>query len=175
MNNLPTIINDGIVLRPIDISDTDLIVKWRNNDRVKNNFIYRGKFDKETHEKWMRTKVKSGETVQYIIEYDEQPIGSIYFRDINKLYKSAEFGILIGEDSAAGKGIGFSATKLFVEFGFEYLKLHRISLRHLKKNNVAHRLYSEVGFVEEGVFRDMVYLDGAYQDVVFMAIVAPNH
>ena len=30
-----------IILRPITIEDTDLIVKWRNNQNVLKNFIFR--------------------------------------------------------------------------------------------------------------------------------------
>ena len=34
--------------------------------------------------------------------------------------------------------------------------------------------YEKAGFVQEGVFRDMELLDGAYRDVVFMAKLAEN-
>jgi hypothetical protein len=36
------------------------------------------------------------------------------------------------------------------------------------------RSYEKAGFVQEGVFRDMELLDGAYRDVVFMAKLAEN-
>ena len=34
-------------------------------------------------------------------------------------------------------------------------------------------MYEKAGFVQEGIFHDMVMLDGQYRDVVFMAKLAP--
>ena len=97
---------NNLVLRPITESDTSLIVFWRNKESVKKNFLYRGDFTEETHRKWLEEKVKTGEVIQYIIEYKKQDVGSVYLRDIDYDNSSAEFGIFIGEDSARGKGIG---------------------------------------------------------------------
>ena len=44
----------------------------------------------------------------------------------------------------------------------------------LAENAAARRSYEKVGFVQEGIFRDMELLDGAYRDVVFMAKLAEN-
>lgn len=164
---------EKIILRPISIDDTVSIVKWRNNPLVQKNFIFREKFTIEMHKHWMKTKVKNGEVVQYIIvsKDDNTPVGSVYYRDIDCDNNSAEFGIFIGEDSARGKGIGTEATKLFTRFGFKDMGLHRISLRVLDGNDGAYRAYEKSGFKKEGEFRDMVYLDGEYRNVIFMSIL----
>ena len=92
---------------PITISDTALIVKWRNNDSVRQNFIFQEPFTCEMHEAWMKNRVQTGEVVQYIIEdkITNEAVGSVYLRDTNAKNKSAEYGIFIGEDDAIGKGI----------------------------------------------------------------------
>ena len=61
---------------------------------------------------------------------------------------------------------------MFVEFGLNTLRLHRISLRVIGGNDVARRSYEKAGFATEGVFRDMVRLDGEFRDVVFMSILS---
>ena len=48
---------EHIYLRPIEDGDTDRIVAWRNQERVRNNFIYQKPFTREGHQNWMRTKV----------------------------------------------------------------------------------------------------------------------
>ena len=63
---------------------------------------------------------------------------------------------------------------MFTDFGFAGLHLHRISLRVLAENTAARRSYEKAGFVQEGIFRDMELLGGAYRDVVFMAKLAEN-
>ena len=168
---LPLLEGERVRLRPITPEDTPLIVKWRNTDAVRQNFIYRGPFTAEIHSRWLDTKVASGEVVQYMIHERESgtPVGSVYFRDIDPVSRSAEYGIFIGESAGLGKGLGSETARLFTAFGFGTLGLHRISLRLLSDNVRARRSYENAGFRVEGVFRDMVCLDGQYRDVIFMA------
>ena len=174
VKNLPVLEGAAVRLRPIADADTDLIVKWRNTPSVVQNFIFRQTFTPEMHRSWLATKVATGQVVQYIIidKADDKPVGSVYYRDIDGHNRSAEYGIFIGEESARGKGLGTETAKLFTDFGFAELQLHRISLRVLAENPAARRSYEKAGFVQEGVFRDMELLDGQYRDVVFMARLA---
>ena len=159
-----------VELRFITLEDTPLVVKWRNNPEVKKNFICRN-ITGEDHEKWMRDHVSTGKVVQFIIELDNKPVGSVYLRDIDKKNNSAELGIFIGEDSARCKGIGKEAINKAVEYGFTRLNLHRIFLRLLSGNDSAKRCYEKAGFKMDGIARDMVYLDNEYKDIIFMSII----
>lgn len=174
MEQLPRIEGRQVVLRPITEADTHHIVTWRNTPSVVQNFIFREPFTEEMHRHWLATKVASGQVVQYIIEEKEtgRPVGSVYFRDVDPQNHSAEYGIFIGEADARGKGYGTETARLFTEFGFAKLGLHRISLRLLAENQSARRSYEKAGFVQEGIFHDMVLLDGRYRDIVFMAKLA---
>ncbi|HIZ62610.1 MAG TPA: GNAT family N-acetyltransferase [Candidatus Gemmiger avistercoris] len=175
MEKLPCITGERVVLRPITDGDTDHIVTWRNTPSVMQNFIFRQQFTPEMHRNWLATKVATGQVVQYIIvdKAEDRPVGSVYFRDIDPVNHSAEYGIFIGEEDARGQGFGSETARLFTEFGFARLGLHRISLRLLEENLPARRSYEKAGFVQEGIFHDMVMLDGQYRDVVFMAKLAP--
>ena len=172
--DLPVITGDKVTLRPITDADTALIVRWRNDPAVQQFFIFREPFTPEMHRNWLHTKVETGKVVQYIIidKADAKPVGSVYYRDIDGHNRSAEYGIFIGEESARGKGLGTETAKLFTDFGFAELQLHRISLRVLAENTAARRSYEKAGFATEGVFRDMVKLDGEFRDVVFMSIIS---
>ena len=174
VKNLPVLEGAAVRLRPIADADTDLIVKWRNTPSVVQNFIFRQTFTPEMHRSWLAAKVATGQVVQYTIidKADDTPVGSVYYRDIDNHNRSAEYGIFIGEESARGKGLGTETAKLFTDFGFAELQLHRISLRVLAENTAARRSYEKAGFVQEGIFRDMELLDGQYRDVVFMARLA---
>ena len=160
-----------IILRPITEDDTADIVRWRNSEEVMQYFIFREPFTAEMHTNWLRTKVASGQVIQYIIlrKEDNKAVGSVYLKDIDMHNQSAEYGIFIGESSARGRGLGSETCKLFTDFAFAELGLHRISLRLLAKNKAAHLSYERAGFLVEGVFADMVKLDGEFTDVIFMA------
>jgi len=163
----------SIYLRPIGYSDTDLIVKWRNSDAVRKNFIYQALFTRESHENWMRTKVETGDVVQMIICEAEshKPVGSVYVRDIDHIHHKGEYGIFIGETDARGKGYGTAAAKLMIRYCFEELKLHRLYLRVYADNLQAIRSYEKAGFEREALLRDDVCIDGEYRDIVLMGIL----
>lgn len=170
------LIGEKIRLRPMWSEDTEAIVRWRNNPRVQKNFIYQKPFTKEGHETWIKTMVDTGKVVQFIIEdlAEKRPVGSVYFRDIDREYEKAEYGIFIGEDDAVGKGFGSEAARLAVEYGFAELGLHKIFLRVFADNAAAVRSYEKAGFVREGYFQDEVRIKGQFRDLVFMAILNPN-
>ena len=179
MNKMLNILKSrNLTLRPITPADTPLIVRWRNSDFVRNNFLYRGKFTEEIHQHWLETKVANGEVVQFIIEHEENgnkvPVGSVYLRDIDKENSCAEFGIFIGEESALGKGIGTESAKVMLDFAHNQLGLHRVYLRLLADNISAYKAYRKAGFVAEGVFRDMKKIDVRYKDIMFMSSIQNN-
>ena len=171
--DLPLINGEKVSLRPISREDTPLIVAWRNKPSVYRHFIFRQPFTPQLHENWLRTKVDTGQVIQYIIleNPSRRPIGSVYYRDVDPVNESAEYGIFIGEEDCLGRGLGTETARLFTRFGLDVLKMHRISLRVLGGNDIARRSYEKAGFVTEGVFKDMVKLDGEFRDVTMMAIV----
>ena len=170
---MPILEGESVRLRAITEHDTNNIVRWRNNPQVAKNFIYRAPFTYEGHMHWLKTKVKTGNVIQYIIEQKHlgHDVGSVYLRDIDYINNSAEYGIFIGEDTARGQGIGTEAARLFLQFALGQVGLHRVFLRVFANNAAAISSYKKVGFVTEGVFHDMVYLDGKYHDIQFMAVI----
>lgn len=162
-----------IYLRPITMADTDDIVRWRNADRVRKNFIYQALFTKESHENWMRTKVETGEVIQFIIceKETDRAVGSVYFRDIDPVNKKAEYGIFIGEADCAGKGIGSETARLAVDYAREVMKLHKLVLRVFADNIGAVKSYQNAGFVQEARLRDEFFQDGRYRDMLLMAVI----
>lgn len=163
----------GIYLRLMTYDDTDRIVAWRNSDSVRKNFIYQALFTRESHENWIRTMVETGKVVQMIIclADTDQPVGSVYVRDIDMTHRKAEYGIFIGEENARGKGIGTAAARLMLQYCYEELKLHRVYLRAYADNMAAICSYEKAGFVQEGLLKDDVCIDGVYRDIVWMGAV----
>ena len=157
-------------LRPIQETDTENIIRWRNSDTIRSFFIFRESLTYELHQQWLREIVYTGKAIQYIIEDHGIPIGTIYVKDIDTKNESGEFGIYIGELSHISKGIGTNATELLITYCFE-LGFHRIYLRVLSDNERAKKCYLKAGFVEEGTAKDMIFADGKRFDVVFMSII----
>ncbi|MBR6093664.1 MAG: GNAT family N-acetyltransferase [Lachnospiraceae bacterium] len=165
-----------VFLKPIDESDTDNIVRWRNSDAVRLHFIDQRLFTRESHTAWLENFVRAGKVEQFVICMNEGniPVGSVYIRDIDFDHRKAEYGIFIGEDAARGKGVGTEAAKLMILHAFRDLKLHRLFLRVYSDNEQAIRSYEKAGFVKEALLHDDVFVNGVYRDIVLMGIINPN-
>lgn len=166
----------GIYLRPMTEEDTDLIVAWRNSDGVRRHFIYQAMFTREGHLNWLNSVIKPGKASQMIIceSATDEPLGSVYIRDIDREHRKGEYGIFIGEDAARGRGVGTAAAMLMIRYAFEELKLHRLFLRVYADNLRAVRSYEKAGFVREAYLKDDVYVNGAFRDIILMAVLNPQ-
>lgn len=159
-----------IYLRPMEISDTEQIVNWRNQDFVRKNFIYQDLFTIEGHLHWIRTQVEPGYVVQFIIcLLDGKEVGSVYFRDIDREAGTAEYGIFIGEKGAIGCGYGTAAAREALKYAFTKLNLRKIFLRFLEGNIGARRSYENAGFRMTDRKETVVTLQGE-REVCFMQI-----
>jgi diamine N-acetyltransferase len=163
-----------LYIRPMTEEDVPDFVRWRNSDIVRNFYIYRADFTVEGQKTWMKNNVDTGKAVMMImcLAENDHSIGCVYVQNIDKTHSKAEYGIMIGEAEAQGKGYGTSAAKLMLKYCFEELKLHRIYLRALEGNERATRSYEKAGFVKEGFLKDDVIIDGEYRSVVWMAAVS---
>lgn len=171
-----------IILRKMEYSDTDDIVRWRNQEDVRKRFIYQEDFTRETHLDWVRTMVDTGRVVQMMIcERNGQAgeesagigraIGSAFIRDIDRVCKRAEYGLFIGESPARGRGIGEEVTRLMLHYAFEELGMHRIHSKVLADNMISLKSAERAGLRREGYCREDVLLNGKYQDVVLLGVL----
>lgn len=166
------IVGEKIYLTPISEKDTVNIVKWRNSDSVRKNFIYQELFTYESQNTWIKDEVYTKKVVQFIIKERDNgtSVGTVFLRDIDlKNHNKAEYGIFIGNQDARGKGYGSEAAQLICQYGFEILKLNKIFLRVLADNIPAIRSYEKVGFTHEGYLKKDVKINNQYKDLLLMA------
>ena len=165
------ICGEKVSLRKITPEDTELIVKWRNNERVRKNFVFKEVFTKELHENWYKTKIIPGFVEQFIIcenGNNHKPVGSVYFRDIDRDEKSAEYGIFIGEDEAINKGYGNETAVLALTYAKEKIGLKKVFLKAFAYNEVAIKSYSNAGFVKTRDLAQVECSDGQKSDMILM-------
>lgn len=161
---------DSIYLRPMTVDDTDMIVAWRNKDFVRKNFIYQEPFTREGHLAWIRDQVETGHVVQFVIcLQDGREIGSVYFRDIDRVQGVAEYGIFIGEEDALGCGYGTAAARAALRHAFTKLHLYKVFLRFLAGNIAAEKSYEHAGFRMTGR-KETVMTQRGKREVCFMEI-----
>lgn len=161
--------SDSITLRPLAISDTEDVVKWRNEDSVRCNMIDRRMISSASHLKYFHERIETGKVRQFVIMAQGRGIGCVFLRDVDLVAKTAEFGIFIGEPDCYSRGYGTAAGRLILHYGFCELGLDSIILRVLKQNKAAIRSYEKLGFKYEK--EETVLINQASETVVFMKVV----
>ncbi|GAA4575657.1 GNAT family protein [Micromonospora coerulea] len=100
-------------------------------------------------------------------------VGEVVLNEWDGHNRSCNFRTLIGP-AGRDRGLGTEAVRLVVGYGFDRLELHRISLEVFAVNPRARRVYEKVGFVAEGVLRQVLRDGDDWVDATVMSILAPE-
>jgi RimJ/RimL family protein N-acetyltransferase len=185
------IYGEKVRLRADERSDIPLFVQWLNDPEVREHLSMYLPVSLAGEEQWFENMLKLPVNEQPlaievhaalpaagVIPADARDgwklIGNCGFMDINWRIRSAEVGLLIGDKTCWGKGHGTEVMRLLLRHGFETLNLNRIFLRVDETNQRGVHVYEKVGFVQEGRFRQAVYLNGKYQDLLVMSVLRPE-
>lgn len=101
-----------------------------------------------------------------------QAIGLTNLHAIDHRNGTAEFGIIIGEADARGRGHGTRVTRMMLGYAFDQLGLHNVMLRVFSDNPAAQRAYEKAGFQEFGRRRECRRIERQWFDEVFMECLA---
>jgi len=128
----------------------------------------------EDEQCWFDHSLESAQRVFFTIyERDGlRPIGTTDLREIDFRSGSAEFGIVIGEADARGRGYGTEATRLVLDYAFAALGLKSVMLRVAEFNPAARRAYEKAGFRSIGRRRQSHMMGGQLWDVWYMDCIA---
>ncbi|MFQ5880858.1 MAG: GNAT family N-acetyltransferase [Candidatus Methylomirabilales bacterium] len=171
-------ITEGTIrLRPLEEADLERTLRWVNDPAVAQGVNRVLPVTRLEHAEWYRRLVTDRTQVAFAIERTEDPahIGNCGLRGLDPRVRQGELWIYLGEQAEWGKGYGRDATRALLRYGFESLNLHRVVLTVVADNHRAIRLYEALGFVREGVLRDGAYLEGAYRDLMVMAMLRAEY
>lgn len=105
-----------------------------------------------------------------IVLQDDVPIGGVAYLDIDPAQRRAELRKLIGMKSARGKGLAEAATRLWIQYGGERLRLEKIYVSTLQTHLRNIQLNESIGFRVEGVLHREVEIEGERYDVLRMGL-----
>jgi len=158
----------------LDPEDATNLYRFRNDPEVARGLGgFSSGYSLQAIREWIERRGKASNDLVWAIADRETNIclGHVGFYQIDHRVRAGEFGILIGDSSRWGKGIGREATSVVVAYGFDELNLNRIELSVIASNTRAMSLYEGLGFVREGLKRQAQYRAGEYLDVILMSIL----
>ena len=103
----------------------------------------------------------------------ERAIGSIAFNNIVRgAFQSCHLGYQIDEQEI-NKGLMTEALRHAIAFIFDEWKLHRIEANVMPRNQRSRRVVEKLGFVEEGLARKYLKINGVWEDHIHYIIFNP--
>ena len=163
-----------VSLRRMTVEDTDTVLRFRSDANVLMQLFSDAPPTREMHLRWLADVEAGGDRREFMIVEREsgRAVGTIGLSQIDRRHRRAEYGVLIGEPAARGKGLAAEASRLLLRYAFGELGLHRVFLHVLAENEPALRLYERLGFKTEGCLRQHVSKAGRLRDVIVMAVLA---
>ncbi len=163
---------ENIYLKQLDLSGaTSEYCAWLNDKEV-NKYLETRKITIDELRKYIQEKNENSNCLLLGIFYktNNKHIGNIKLEPIDYQKKKAEIGILIGDKSYWGKGIGTEATNLLTSHAFNILNLDEISLVVISENKAAIRVYQKSGFKIKKIDKKSRNHDGVLFDQFIMRI-----
>lgn len=159
-------------LRAHTREDLPRYVTWINDQEVARYLTFYRPIALEDEERWFAgLGERRNEEVFAIETLDGEHIGAGGLHGIDRIARAATLGIFIGNRDYWGRGYGSDAVALLLEFAFDQLNLHRVSLHVYDYNTRAIRAYERRGFVHEGRLRQAGFREGRYYDILVMGIL----
>jgi len=92
---------------------------------------------------------------------------------IKREHRRAELGYWIALD-CWNRGYATEASRCLIDFGFEFLGLHRIEARHFLRNPGSGRVMQKLGMRQEGIERDHVIKWDRFESLAVYSILEPE-
>jgi RimJ/RimL family protein N-acetyltransferase len=169
----PFLIGDKVYLRPLEMSDTTEMTTWMNDPDVTRTLGMYRPMNEENERAFVERVTRSDNEVGFAImtRHGDRFIGTTGLMQIQWRDRQACFGISIGDKASWGRGFGTEATRLVTGYAFETLNLNRVWLNVYDFNHAGIRAYETAGYRREGVLRQATFREGAYHDVLVMAVL----
>lgn len=174
----PILTGETIFLRPLGPDDAEAIFASLSDEESMRLTGTQESFTLKQVQAFYAKIPDAEDRVDYAIVLKDNPetmVGEAVLNNFDFENKSANFRIALVNQKYFGKGYGSQATKLIIKHGFEVLDLHRIELEVFDFNPRAIHVYKKVGFVQEGIKRDVLLWDGQYQSAIVMSMLQSEY
>jgi len=173
----PILAGSRVILRPITKDDASAMFESLSDKESMRLTGSQEKFTFDQVEKHCQKIEGANDRIDFAITLKDDPayIGEVVLNEIDWENGTANFRIALASRKFFGKGYGTEATRLVVDYGICTLNLRRIELEVYDFNPRAQHVYEKVGFVREGVRRDVLLWNGVYHSAIMMSILAPEY
>jgi RimJ/RimL family protein N-acetyltransferase len=168
-----SLVGERIFLRPFSKRDLPHIQRWSASAELRKLIGEVAPMSEAEAEKFYKELRTDKDRVWFVIvlKRNGRVIGEAGLLRMFRPWRNTDMTIIIGEKNAWGKGYGTEAGHLLLDYAFNRLGFHRISIGVVGFNKRALRFWENLGFKKEGVERDEYFYDNKYSDGIMMSIL----
>ncbi|MFI1829899.1 GNAT family N-acetyltransferase [Streptomyces sp. NPDC020412] len=173
----PTLRGERVTLRPFTEADVPTMVEILSDPDVLH--FTGAPDDDETADSalhaWYTSRNDQTDRLDLAVvnRANGEVVGEVVLHEWDPANQNCRFRTLIGP-KGRDRGLGTEATRLIVGHGFTHVGLHRIALSVYDFNPRARRVYEKVGFVAEGIEREVLRHRGEWVDATAMSMLASD-
>jgi RimJ/RimL family protein N-acetyltransferase len=170
----PYLIGNSVWLRPVEISDAQLIQKWHNDPELRKLAGAPRLVSTLTDEEEdIKNASKSDDEVYLMIvkKEDDKSVGFIRLNGLSSFERRVWLRISIGNKASWGKGYGSDAMRYVLKWLFYEMNIHRVELETYSTNERALKFFEYIGFKREGIRREAHFANGRYYDIVCFGLL----
>lgn len=156
---------EDYLLRMIEEEDLDIVLHWRNSDRIRANMYTDRIITIDEHRAWFKRLKNDEHSLCMIFEKKKHPIGVINFTQIDPVNRTCSWGFYLGEENLP-RGTGSIMGILALDYAFERLGMHKICGEAFAFNQASIRYHQKLGFVKEGRFAKHLKKYGNYEEII---------
>ena len=167
------------MIRKLRMEDAPAMYEWMHDESVVKNlqadFMSFGMEKVQSFIEENSEPDLSSTNVNYaIVDVDDNYVGTISLKNIDHKNKNAEYAIVTSA-KAHGKGYAKKASMDILKVAFDDIGLERVYLYVSTENVAANKFYQKMHFVEEGVFRKHLMINGELRDIRWYSILKEDY
>lgn len=136
-------------LRALTSDDLELILRWRNDARIRSNMYSRHVIAPAEHLAWWRNMDRKANSY-LVYSFAGSKTGVVAFNGIDQINGVSSWAFYA--DPEAKRGFGGKMEFLALEYAFNHLRLRKLQCEVLGFNQPVLNLHAKFGFKEEGLF-----------------------
>ena len=161
--------SERLILKPVEPEDLPYLMEQRW-DADLTDYIIHNPISSYNQQQWYEKICRNGDvalSIFYKEKTDEKPVllGAVGLYDINQRHQRATWKTLRIPKQYQGLGLGFEASAMLIEYGFNTLNLNKITSDVFPDNKGIISLLERMGFKKEGRLKQHYFHQGKFKDV----------
>ena len=163
-------------LEPLDTAERFALVAGWLGQKENHQWLDFGDGRQLASAEWLKVAVQRGTLVLRLFTSDDdgRPIGVVGLSNVNRRFKTANYFVVLGDKSQAGRGYASRAGRAMLTLAFGELGLEAIHTWIVEHNHSVH-VARNMNFRPIGRQRRCHYIDGKPYDRLWYDVLASEH